>query len=127
MDNLTQTPIQRAVHHEIHVQQQQTVPDSRPPRLLSPLSDANVDEGQRFEFKVQIDGVPDPQIEWTKDGKDIRQNADYRSSFHNGVATLTIEETFIEDSATYTLKAQNSLGSAEASARLNVKCETFLD
>jgi hypothetical protein len=69
--------------------------------------------------------VPDPRIEWKKDGKDIQQNSDYRTSFYNGVATLTIEETFVEDSATYTIKAQNPLGSAEASARLTVKCVDF--
>lgn len=114
----------QTVHHEINIQSQ-SPPDSRPPRLVSPLNDAQVEEGQRFEFKVKIDGSPEPQIEWAKDGREIRGNADYQSTFLNGFATLTIEETFIEDSAIYTLRANNPLGSAQASARLTVKCEFF--
>jgi hypothetical protein len=43
----------QTVHHEINIQSQSS-PDSRPPRLVSPLNDAQVEEGQRFEFKVQV-------------------------------------------------------------------------
>lgn len=43
-------------------------------------------------------------IRWLKDGKELEQTMDYRKSYVNGVATLSIEETFIEDSALYTIK-----------------------
>ncbi|KAI1712385.1 immunoglobulin i-set domain-containing protein [Ditylenchus destructor] len=67
------------------------------------------------EFKDQVDTV------------DVRQNADYRTSFVDGVATLTIEETFIEDSAVYKIRAENGLGSAESEARLVVKSKSQLN
>ena len=37
------------------------------------------------------------------------------------VATLTIEETFSEDTARYTVKVNNGVGEAESSAYLHVK------
>lgn len=50
-----QQPIEtkQTVHHETHIQST-SPPTSRPPRLVSPFNDAQVEEGQRFEFKVQV-------------------------------------------------------------------------
>ena len=48
-------------------------------------------------------------------------NPDYGTHFDNGKCTLTIEETFTEDTAIFTCKAMNSAGFAETSAQLVVK------
>uniref|UniRef100_A0A7E4VLM8 HPt domain-containing protein n=1 Tax=Panagrellus redivivus TaxID=6233 RepID=A0A7E4VLM8_PANRE len=96
------------------------------PRLVTELHDAVVDEGARFEFAARVEAEPEPKVKWTKDGIDIKSNVDYRQKFINGVATLSIEETFIEDSAVYTLRVENPLGSAESSARLTVKSKSVL-
>lgn len=53
----------------------------------------------------------------------MKDNIDYRTAFVNGVATLTIDETFVEDTAVYTVRAQNVAGMAESSAKLVVKCK----
>ncbi|VDM82360.1 unnamed protein product [Strongylus vulgaris] len=60
-----------------------------------------------------------------KDGIDVKNNIDYRQEYINGVASLVIEETFIEDTATYTVRAENIGGVAESSAKLTVKCESY--
>ncbi|KAI6189497.1 Muscle M-line assembly protein unc-89 [Aphelenchoides bicaudatus] len=109
----------QTVRHEIHIQST-SPPDARPPSLISPLDDAQVEEGQRFEFKVKVDGNPEPRIDWIKEGQEIRGSSDYRCSFLNGVATLTIEETFIEDTGVFIFKATNPLGVVEKSAKLTV-------
>uniref|UniRef100_A0A914YQH0 Ig-like domain-containing protein n=1 Tax=Panagrolaimus superbus TaxID=310955 RepID=A0A914YQH0_9BILA len=96
------------------------------PRLVTELRDAQIDEGSRFQFAARIEAEPEPKITWTKDGLDVKTNVDYRQSFLNGTATLTIEETFIEDSATYKIRVDNPLGSAESSARLTVKSKSQL-
>lgn len=57
-----------------------------------------------------------------QDGRDVRDNTDYRTSYINGVASLTIEETFVEDTAVYTIRVENGAGVAESSAKLVVKC-----
>ena len=106
--------------HQILVQQ-------KPPEKLeapvftSPLSDAIIQEGSRFTFICQVTGTPVPVVTWFKDGISIQNNPDYQTTFDQGLCTLTIEETFAEDSAMYTCKAINAAGAAETNACLSVK------
>ncbi|KAL6742625.1 hypothetical protein Aduo_015757 [Ancylostoma duodenale] len=101
--------------------QQEVEEKIRAPQILTSLKDAQVDEGSRFEFVARIEGEPEPKISWLKDGIDVKNNIDYRQDYINGVASLVIEETFIEDTATYTVRATNAGGVAESSAKLTVK------
>uniref|UniRef100_A0A1I7XJH7 Ig-like domain-containing protein n=1 Tax=Heterorhabditis bacteriophora TaxID=37862 RepID=A0A1I7XJH7_HETBA len=96
------------------------------PQLFTSLRDAQVDEGSRFEFAARIEGDPEPVISWLKDGIDVKNNIDYRQDFVNGVASLVIEETFIEDTATYTVRATNAGGTVESSAKLIVKSRSSI-
>lgn len=94
------------------------------PEFTVPLSDATVQEGKEFNFECHLVGRPVPEIVWYKDGISILNNPDYFTTFIHGVCTLKIEETFAEDSAKYTCRAFNILGSAETSATLTVKGTT---
>lgn len=82
-----------------------------------------------------------PKLEWSKDGVAVRFgnnfvclflfdliffSSDYVKSFENGIATLTIEETFADDSAKYSCKATTEAGEAETAATLQVKGEGHL-
>uniref|UniRef100_A0A914RBS0 Ig-like domain-containing protein n=1 Tax=Panagrolaimus davidi TaxID=227884 RepID=A0A914RBS0_9BILA len=111
---------------EITTEERTKKAHQKAPRLVTELRDAQIDEGSRFQFAARIEAEPEPKITWTKDGMDVKTNVDYRQSFLNGTATLTIEETFIEDSATYKIRVENPLGSAESSARLTVKSKSQL-
>lgn len=91
------------------------------PEFTVPLSDATVQEGKEFSFQCHLSGQPMPEIVWYKDGISILNNPDYLTTYVNGVCTLKIEETFVEDSAKYTCRAFNILGSVETSAILTVK------
>ncbi|KAK6048084.1 immunoglobulin I-set domain protein [Cooperia oncophora] len=103
--------------------EEEVVERIRAPQILTNSDARGVDEGSRFEFVARIEGEPEPKITWLKDGIDVKSNIDYRQDFVNGVASLVIEETFIEDTATYTVRAENIGGVAESSATLTVKCE----
>ncbi|KAK0410881.1 hypothetical protein QR680_005377 [Steinernema hermaphroditum] len=100
--------------------------NAHPPTIVTALRDSQVEEGARFEFAARVEGEPEPRLTWTKDGLDVRENADYRTAYVNGVATLTIEETFVEDTAVYTIRAENAAGAAESSAKLVVKSRSAL-
>ena len=50
---------------------------------------------------------------------------DYLTDFKDGVCTLTIEETFAEDSAKYTCKATTDAGTAETTSQFKVRGELF--
>lgn len=91
------------------------------PEFTIPLHDATVQEGEKFTFQCNLIGQPTPEVIWYKDGISILNNPDYLTTYIHGICTLTIEETFAEDSAKYTCKAFNIAGSAETSATLTVK------
>ncbi|XP_043525684.1 uncharacterized protein LOC122536948 isoform X4 [Frieseomelitta varia] len=91
------------------------------PEFTVPLHDATVQEGEKFTFQCNLVGQPTPEVVWYKDGISILNNPDYLTTYIHGVCTLTIEETFAEDSAKYTCRAFNIAGSAETSATLTVK------
>nr|CAI5864925.1 unnamed protein product [Callosobruchus analis] len=91
------------------------------PIFISPLSDAVIQEGSKFTFVCQVTGHPKPTVTWYKAGISIQNNPDYHTTYEGGLCSLTIEETFAEDSARYTCRAHNSAGEAETTAVLSVK------
>ncbi|KAK3875075.1 hypothetical protein Pcinc_020036 [Petrolisthes cinctipes] len=96
-------------------------PQPMAPIFLTPLVGATVTEGVKFTFECKVIGFPMPEVEWLKDNMSITDNPDYKTSYEEGVCTLTIEETFTEDSALFTCRAGNAAGIAETSASLTVK------
>ncbi|KAK9500897.1 hypothetical protein O3M35_002066 [Rhynocoris fuscipes] len=95
--------------------------EGKAPYFTSPLEDAVVEEGNKLILKCRVNGEPIPEITWEKDGLLIENNPDYQMRFTDGLCTLTIEETFAEDSARFTCKANNFAGSAETTCSLTVK------
>lgn len=93
----------------------------RAPEFTTGLSDAVIQEGSKFTFICRVIGSPTPSVTWYKDGISIQSNPDYQTTFDAGLCTLTIDETFAEDSARYTCTAVNKAGSAETNATLSVK------
>ncbi|XP_066957162.1 uncharacterized protein [Macrobrachium rosenbergii] len=96
-------------------------PQPMAPVFMTPLVGATVTEGVKFSFECRVIGFPMPEVEWLKDNMSITANPDYKTTFDEGVCTLTIEETFTEDTALFTCKAVNGAGMAQTSATLTVK------
>ncbi|XP_051161941.1 muscle M-line assembly protein unc-89 isoform X2 [Leptopilina boulardi] len=94
---------------------------SEAPRFTVKLDNAIIQEGEQFTFKCHVIGYPEPEVVWLKDGMSIINNPDYLTDYNQGICTLTIEETFTEDSAKFTCKASNDAGSTETDAVLTVK------
>ena len=77
----------------------------------------------RFTFQCRLQSdTAEPKIEWFKDNMPLA-SPDYQTSYHDGTATLTIEETFSEDTAKYTCKATTESSTIETSAVLTVRGE----
>lgn len=111
--------VEESHHEQVH----EIVTAVEPPPSLSvpqPLSDVSVQEGQRAQLQCVIFGHPTPTIEWFKDGISIQNNPDYKTSFDNGLCSLTIDETVTADSAEYLCRAINDAGIADSPARLTV-------
>lgn len=78
---------------------------------------------ETLSFHCRVVGFPTPDISWQKDGLSIENNPDYQTCYYNGVCSLTIDETFAEDSAKFVCIARNSSGAAETSAFLSITGE----
>ncbi|XP_014601997.1 PREDICTED: uncharacterized protein LOC106785786 isoform X2 [Polistes canadensis] len=115
------SPPKQTIIEESHKTMVHEIEQKVSPEFTIPLNDATVQEGERFTFECRLIGYPIPEVVWYKDSISILNNPDYLTTFHQGICTLTIEETFAEDSARFTCKAFNNLGSAETSATLTVK------
>ncbi|XP_054013283.1 titin isoform X3 [Hylaeus anthracinus] len=118
------SPLKKVATKDIHEQSYETLPKEEvlplAPEFSIPLNDATVQEGEKFTFQCNLIGHPLPEVVWYKDGISILNNPDYLTTYVQGSCTLTIEETFAEDSAKYTCRAFNIAGSAETTATLTV-------
>ena len=77
---------------------------------------------------LSVSGEPAPTVSWHKDGIPCGANSDYLlSRSGDGVCSLVIEETLVEDTAVFTCRAENPAGVAETSGRLTVQggCEAL--
>ncbi|XP_020714421.1 titin homolog isoform X4 [Ceratitis capitata] len=91
------------------------------PRFNRLLKDAITREGDKFTFECEVSGNPEPAVEWFKDSISIQNNPDYKTTYDRGVCRLVIEETFTADSARFSCRASNLVGSNETSANLSVR------
>ncbi|KAI8039392.1 hypothetical protein M5D96_008116 [Drosophila gunungcola] len=91
------------------------------PLFIRPLKDAVTREGDRFVFECEVTGTPEPAVEWFKDGISIQNNSDYKTTFDKGICKLVIEETFAADSARFSCRASNLVGTCDTNATLCVR------
>lgn len=75
---------------------------------------------KKINIYFSIEGEP-TKVTWFKDNISIDNNPDYQTSKIDKRYILTIEETFVEDSAKFTCRVENDSGFSETSAYLTVK------
>ncbi|XP_037721813.1 uncharacterized protein LOC119554814 isoform X18 [Drosophila subpulchrella] len=91
------------------------------PLFIRPLKDAVAREGDRLVLECEVTGTPEPSVEWFKDGISIQNNTDYKTTFDKGICRLVIEETFAADSARFSCRASNLVGTCDTNATLSVR------
>ncbi|GFR08100.1 twitchin, partial [Trichonephila clavata] len=92
-----------------------------PPKFLQSLGDRTVQDGESVTLKCTISGDPEPQVEWTKNGKALHSSKEISLKYKTGVATLSIEEVYPEDAGEYVCKATNSIGEVSTKCKLQVQ------
>lgn len=95
--------------------------DKEAPTILEPLKSSAIREGDSIVLSTHIIGNPTPDVTWFKDGKPLKGSRDVEKD----VYTFTIITSTINDSGEYTAKAQNSIGTAQTSATLQVDGNYF--
>ncbi|XP_014601987.1 PREDICTED: titin [Polistes canadensis] len=89
-----------------------------PPIILEPLRSVNVGLKQSVTLSCVIGGSPAPEITWFKNNQPF---ANANITYENRVAKYIISETTETSSATFTVKAENEVGTAETTCELKIQ------
>lgn len=121
----TEMTVKEVICHDTRTESRQ----KDPPRSVAPLfveylKDTVLTEGCSCTLTAKVSGSPIPDVTWFKDGVPVnKDNLDYKTNYDEatGGCNLRIEETFVEDSANWSLRASNQAGYAESHAKLTVR------
>jgi hypothetical protein len=91
------------------------------PEFFKGLQNLTITDGETLVLECSVNGDPDPQITWSKNGKKISSSEIIDLKYRSGNATLKINEVFPEDEGEYTCTATNSVGSTDSKCKLTVK------
>lgn len=93
---------------------------AEPAYFVEPLEPMEVTAGDAVCLKCQVAGTPEIKVSWYKaDGK-VRSSPTCRLEYSKGVACLKLSKATKSDIGEYTCKAENRIGSASSTCRLNV-------
>uniref|UniRef100_A0A3Q2VEW6 Uncharacterized protein n=1 Tax=Haplochromis burtoni TaxID=8153 RepID=A0A3Q2VEW6_HAPBU len=99
---------------------------TEPPYFTESLEPMEVTAGDAVCLKCQVAGTPEIKVSWFKaDGK-VRSSPTCKLEYTKGVACLKLSKATKSDIGEYTCKAENRIGSASSSCRLNVQGKTYL-
>jgi hypothetical protein len=94
---------------------------SAAPRLVEPLRDLQVNEGEPVQLRCRVTGAPEPAVQWYYNNVIIKPSKYFQlSSEPGGVHTLNIAGVFPEDDGAYRCTARNPAGEVASTARLRV-------
>lgn len=81
------------------------------------MKDLRCCDGDAITLECHVDGEPEPNVFWEKDGKILHdKSTDHRQHFDGKRATLSIPRVFPEDEGQYCLVASNSMGRVKSAA-----------
>uniref|UniRef100_A0A8C2ETL2 Ig-like domain-containing protein n=1 Tax=Cyprinus carpio TaxID=7962 RepID=A0A8C2ETL2_CYPCA len=97
----------------------ETVLDRAPVFTVKPVS-TRVGPGGDVTFYCRVAAHPAPNFDWEKDGRYLGETNRIKIISENESSSLRIQSVRSLDSGTYTCRAQNSIGRAQAAAALVV-------
>ena len=80
----------------------------------------NVTVGERIVLQANVNGVPEPKVDWLFDDDILDESSSHVMSYDGSVASLTIEAVSKDDDALITCIAENEHGTVECSCDLLV-------
>ena len=81
------------------------------------LKDLRCCDGDAVTLECHVEGTPEPNVFWEKDGKILHdRSTEHRQNFNGHKATLSIPRVFPEDEGQYCLVACNNMGRVKSSA-----------
>lgn len=100
-----------------------------PPKVIVPLKNLRMTEGEPATFLSKIVGYPIPNITWLHNSRALSESSRYTSSYDHttGLAVFKINGTQSNDLGTYTAIAQNCAGQDSTTASLELNQVSLVD
>ena len=95
------------------------------PHFEKELQDNEQLVGKQARFEASVTGLPNPDVVWMKDDKQLEPSACVSIENRGNVKILTLKKLDKDDIGHYTIKASNEAGEAFCSANLNVQGKNF--
>lgn len=108
-----------------HVRAKRLEPVSVPASFLTPLRDQTIQEGDTLTLKCQVNGEPQPELKWYRNGTELKADGD-RCTIRlalDGTATLRLRDAQKSDSGEFRVEAVNPAGKAESKCQVRVLAE----
>lgn len=93
---------------------------SKAPRFVKHLKSAVVKDGDKVTLEATIRGSSKFEVVWLQNGKELKQNKDFKASSDGDLHKLEIAEIYPEDSGMYTCEAFNDAGECFSTCTLTV-------
>ncbi|CAD5121391.1 DgyrCDS9913 [Dimorphilus gyrociliatus] len=94
------------------------------PKIKDVQDNFSLKTGETMKISCHLEGEPEPEIKFVKDGKTIKVKKNERMKLdwdmENNIHTLSIKEVSTEDSGTYLIKAENKFGKAEKEVKVQI-------
>ena len=102
-------------------------PPATPPKFIRTMRKAEVIEGSAARFDVKLTGSPEPEVQWLKDDKPVKENRKFRSDEDDdGVFSLFVNDVEVDDEGVYKCVATNIKGEVSCEAELLVEGKMLL-
>lgn len=114
------TDVEHKSKTQERVVQGQVLP-SNPPVFTKKIKPCRAFENERARFEVEFDGDPIPKVTWYREDFPITSSPDFQITTMSTKSILVLRQVFLEDSAVFSVVAENRGGSAKCSANLVVQ------
>ena len=98
------------------------------PTFVKKPQSITVNQTETGHIECQIDALPQAKVTWLTGGKPVSLKDGYDATFDTktGVATLIVKNITTKHAGPITVKAENTAGSAEETAEINVRSAPIL-
>ncbi|XP_046430804.1 obscurin isoform X8 [Neodiprion fabricii] len=97
------------------------------PKIIKKLTDQKITEGDTLNLKFEVSGVPEPEVKWFKDGKDVSADARIkitRDTQRKESYDLTLNLVKGSDGGLYEVRAENQMGVVTSKSNVIVQTKS---
>lgn len=80
-----------------------------PPKIIKKIEDISISADETLKMTVEIEGIPEPTVQFYKDGQEIKENDRYKIVKEGIKYSVIINKTILKDTGSYSVVATNEL------------------